>query len=55
MSDEIFEQVPVPEQEPPQIPAEDKPSLMPGFRSVCTRLGLVLIVIFGARLLADVC
>ncbi len=55
MSDEIFEQVPVPEQEPPQIPAEDKPSLMPGFKSTCARLGLVLIVIFGARLLADVC
>ncbi len=55
MSDEIFEQVPVPEQEPPQIPAEEKPSLIPGFKSTCARLGLVLIVIFGSRLLADVC
>ncbi len=52
MSDEFFEQTPIPE--PPLTP-EAKPSLMPGFRSVCTRLGLVLIVIFGSRLLADVC
>ncbi len=52
MSDEIFEQSTVPEQ---GLPPEEKPSLMPGFKSVCTRLGLVLIVIFGSRLLADVC
>lgn len=54
MSDEIFEQVPIPEQEPPLTP-EEKPSLMPGFKSLCMRLGLVIIVIFGARLLAEVC
>jgi len=52
MSDEIIEQTPIPEQ---GLPPEEKPSLMQGFRSECTRLGLVLIVIFGARLLADVC
>lgn len=46
MSDEIIEQNTVEEGE--------APSLMPAFKSVCTRLGLVMIVIFGARLLADV-
>ncbi len=55
MSDEIFEQTPIPEQGSPQLPSEERPSLMPDFKSECTRLGLVLIVIFGARLLADVC
>lgn len=58
MSEEILQPTPInePEQEPPIEPqTEEKPSLVPGFKSVCVRLGLMMIVIFGARILATVC
>lgn len=56
MSDEILQpiQPTQPEQEP-QSPPEENPPLTPGFKSVCTRLGLMMIVIFGSRILATAC
>lgn len=54
MSEEMIQ--PTPTNEPEQQPqTEEKPSLVPGFKSVCVRIGLMMIVIFGARILANVC
>lgn len=55
MSEEIIQPTPInePEQEP-HIPAEEKPSLVPGFKSICMRLGFVLIVFFGVQILLSV-
>lgn len=35
----------------PNIPKESPPSLRPGFKSVCARIGVMMIVVFGLRLL----
>ncbi len=49
MSEELLQPTP---EEPI---TEETPSLMPGFKSICMRLGFVMIVIFGTRLLSNVC
>lgn len=36
----------------PEFPEEQKPSLEPGFKQICMRMGLVIIAIFGFRILA---
>lgn len=56
MSEEILEPTPInqPEQAP-QTTDEQNPSLTPGFKSVCTRLGLMMIAIFGSRILSTLC
>lgn len=33
----------------PEYPPEEKPSLLPGFKSICFRLGLMMIVVFVSR------
>lgn len=53
MSEEIIQPTPInePEQQPQ---TEEKPSLVPGFKSISMRLGFVLIVFFGVQILLSV-
>ena len=37
-----------------QLPAEEKPSLLPGFKDICFRIGLMMIVVFAARAVCSV-
>lgn len=48
MSDEILQSEPI-TQPLAVTPSADKPSLLPGFKKVCFRLGLVMMVVFLAR------
>lgn len=50
MSEEIIENT-LSEENTEISEISEKPSLMPGFKSVCTRLGIVMIIVFVSRIL----
>lgn len=58
MSEEILENISAENTEPNvflEAPKEpEQPSLVPGFKSVCLRLGLTMIVVFASRILCNV-
>ena len=37
-----------------EVPTKEKQSLEPGFRSICTRIGLVMIITFASRVVAEI-
>lgn len=49
----IEEVLPNVEQGSPELPENTPPSLRPGFKSVCVRIGVMMIVVFGLRLLMN--
>ncbi len=53
MSDEIIRSEPITEPLS-DIPPAERPSLVPGFKKVCFRLGLIMIIVFVARAAASV-